>query len=223
MMRACNRMSGMDQGVSLTASYETRQKHSWDGRFRRGWKSQTVLACLSLHEMAGSLIGWISLFLVVAQVSAQGEVGSFPVADCSQPCGGAYLCFPCKYGTFKARCFLSSTIFPNMQCCGSYSNRVTTCDASSNAHCCDSLHLSNSTIAGIAIGCVILVIGLAFFAWWAVRRYRRTHEGYEDLDGPTPTAYAEQYAAHQKRARPYAAQPPNVDNAPSPYGSYQSY
>jgi len=166
---------------------------------------------------------WVALSLLVFQASAQTEVPSFPVADCTQPCGGTYVCFPCKYGTFKARCFLPSATFPNMQCCGSYDNRVTTCDTSYNANCCDSLHLSNATIAGIVVGSLILVIALALLAWWAVRRYRRTQNGYEDLDGPTPTVYAEQYAARNKRARPYSTQQPDDGTSPSPYGSYQSY
>jgi hypothetical protein len=109
-----------------------------------------------------------------------------------------------------------------MVCCGSWKNHETTCDTSYNAKCCDSLHLSNGTIAGIIVGCVILTLGLALLAWYVVRRYRRSQEGYEDIE-PTPTAYAEQIAAYEKRGNPYAAQAPKPGVITPAYGSYQSF
>ena len=171
----------------------------------------------------------IALLLVCAYAccmlttaSAQ-EVTSYPVADCSNPCGGDYVCYLCKSGTFKARCFLPSATFPNMVCCTSNVNYVTTCDASANPKCCDSWKPSTGVVTGIIFGSLAVVIILALLAWYVVRRYRRSQGQYETFDEPTPTIYAEQYAAHQKRHQPYVSQPPTANFQPTPYGSYQSF
>lgn len=154
-------------------------------------------------------------------VCGDDRPASFPIKDCTNPCGGNYVCFKCSSGTYRARCFLPSAIFPNMMCCSSYSSHSTTCDASLNPHCCNSSHLSKTVVALIVVGVLILTLALAFLAWWLVRRYRRSQNDDNPYE-PTPTAYAEQYSANYKK-RSFSPNPDGSSVASTHYGSYQSY
>lgn len=172
--------------------------------------------------MLAVLLACTILGSMLVAVNGQG-VTSYPVADCSQPCSGDYVCYLCKSGAFKARCFLQSATFPNMVCCTSNANTVTTCDAGSNPKCCDSWSPSTGVIAAIIFGALAIIVILALLAWFFVRRYRQSHGEYDELEGPTPTVYAEQYAAHQKRHRPYSSTTADANYQSTAYGSYQSF
>lgn len=168
------------------------------------------------------LLGCATLCCVLLAANAQ-EVTSYAVADCSKPCAGDYVCFLCKSGAYKARCFLQTSTFPNMVCCTSYATTTTTCDAGTNPKCCDSWKPSVGLVVAIALGSLAALIALSILAWYLVRRHRRANGGYEEFDQPTPTVYAEQYAAHQKRHRPYSSNPADTNAQPTAYGSYQSF
>lgn len=179
-----------------------------------------------MAKMSKILLLWVCVWWSVCCMTARGQTEpspTFPVNDCSVSCGGDYLCLPCKSGTFKARCFRPDLTFPNMLCCTSYASTYTTCDPTYNPKCCLTKPLSGGAIAGIAIGAVFGTIALALITWWLVRRYRRQQGEYDPLMSPSPTVYAEQFAAHQKRSRPYAPLPPGENNLPTVYGTYQSY
>lgn len=196
----------------------------------RGWYGQTFAKSfispfwpvMSIPRSASVLAALvIAASMLLCGVDA--EPSSFPVADCTKPCGGDYQCFLCHSGAFKARCFSTANTFPNMACCTSNINTATTCDAGANPRCCESWKPSGGVIAAIVIGSLVAVLLLALGAWWLVRRHRRSSNGYEDLDQPSPTLYAEQFAHHRKRDHPYAARPPDENTKSTYYGSYQSF